>query len=42
MARRTFGWVQNPGKLSNLVIGYVNGEYPKTSLRRENRVFYVE
>ena len=28
--------------IGHCVIGYVNGEYPKTSLRRENRVFYVE
>ena len=28
--------------IGHCVIGYVNGEYPKTSPRRENRVFYVE
>ena len=28
--------------IGHCVVGYVNGEYPKTSPRRENRVFYVE
>ena len=28
--------------IGHCVIGYVNGEYPKTSPRIENRVFYVE